>query len=89
MELQQLFLQGHKPAEDLEPGDVTDGIVGRTVVASKTLRPRPDMAPLVMLTCTDGQWLRYEPGFPVAVYGPERVIDSWPGKSAGAPRPAA
>lgn len=70
----QLFLQGCKPAEDFEPGDVTDGVCGRVTIKSKRLRPRADMAPLVMLDTEDGQWLRYEPGFPVAYYGPERKI---------------
>lgn len=74
----ELFLQGCKPAEDFEPGDVTDGVVGRVKVTSKTLRPRPDMAPLVMLNTAEGQWLRYEPGFPVAFYGPERKIEGRP-----------
>lgn len=73
-ELQPLFLQGYKAAEDLEPGDVTDGITGRVRIASKTLRPRADMAPLVMLTCESGEWLRFEPSFPVAFYGAERMI---------------
>lgn len=87
---EDLYLQGTKLAEDIEIGDVTDGVAGRVKVSSKTLRPRRDMAPLVMLTTEDGQWLRYEPGFPVAFYGSERVLDAWPGKhAAGAARPAA
>lgn len=89
MTLEEMVLQGCKPAEDFEPGDITDGICGRVVVRTKTLRPRADMAPLVMLDTEDGQWLRYEPGFPVAFYGPDRVLVAWPGKDRGVPRPTA
>lgn len=69
----ELYLQGYLNAEKLAPGDVVDGVVGRVEILEKTLRPRSDMAPLVILRAEDGQGLRFEPGFPVAVYGPEKV----------------
>lgn len=86
-ELQALHLQGTKPVEDLEVGDVTDGFSGRVRITHKELRPRKDMLPLVMLTTDAGEWLRFEPGFPVTYYEAERKIVEWPGKHQGQPCP--
>lgn len=67
-DLSALVLQGTKPVEDLQVGEVTDGFNGRSRVQSRELRTRKDMAPLVMLNMENGEWLRFEPGFPVAFY---------------------
>lgn len=68
-----LRLQGYLTVEKIAPGDVVDGICGRVKVLERELRPRADMAPLVILRAEDGQRLRFEPGFTIAVYGPEIV----------------
>lgn len=82
-DLSGLFLQGTKPVENLEVGEVTDGFSGRVTITYKELRPRKDMLPLVMLNTEEGEWLRFEPGFPVTYYGPEQKIEMWPGKTLG------
>lgn len=69
-----LYLQGCKPADEIEVGTVVDGIVGRVQVLEKHLRARANMVPLVILRCEQGENLHFDATFPVAHYAAERKI---------------
>lgn len=64
-------LLGAKPAEDIRPGDVIEGISGPVRITERALRDRADMPPLVMLRAENWESFRFEPGFDVPFYGPD------------------
>lgn len=62
---------GAKPAEDIEVGDVIDGMTGPVRVTSRSLRARSGMPALVLLEGENWEQFRFEPGFDVPFYRPE------------------